>query len=271
MGGLISLYAALRYPDVFGSAGVFSCACWIARPQIFDYVRKRARERPAPRLYFVVGQLEAPDGSMVRDQADVIAALEGADYPMATATQALVATDGRHAEWFWRREFPAAYLWMFPDAGPHPSARSGASSTTPMPRDSLAEGQRVRIGAARPYPRVGVIQALRGDTIVFLATEGSEHARLLIDEIPWMQVSAGRGATSGHLLKSTAIGVAAGVLGTVVVQFAKNNEGGNCETTSSGTWCGANGIGVGAVVGGLAGLFVGLRSPGERWRDVWLR
>ena len=24
--------------------------------------------------------------------------------------------DGQHAEWFWRREFPAAYEWLFPAA-----------------------------------------------------------------------------------------------------------------------------------------------------------
>ena len=27
----------------------------------------------------------------------------------------LTQYDGRHAEWFWRREFPAAYRWLFAD------------------------------------------------------------------------------------------------------------------------------------------------------------
>lgn len=271
MGGLISLYAALKYPDVFGAAGVFSCACWIARPHIVDYVRSRARERPAPRLYFVVGGLETPDGEMVRDQADVVAALEGASFPVATSVRDVVVRDGRHAEWFWRREFPAAYLWMFPDAAPPATSQWASPSATPMPLDSLAEGQRVRIGVARRYPRVGVIQALRGDTIVFLSTEGSEHSRLLMRDIPWMQVSTGRGPTGRHLLRTAGIGVAAGVLGALAVQFARNSEGGNCETSSYGAWCGANGITTGALLGGAVGALVGLRFPGERWRDVWMR
>ena len=257
-GGLISLYAALRYPNVFGTAGIFSCACGDARRRTLDYVRERARATPAPRLYFVTGQFESADGESARGQADVVAALEGAGFP-TTSARARVVADGRKAEWFWRRELPAAYLWMFPDAGPPPASRSASRSKRPMPPDSLAAGQLVRIGATRGYPHVGIIQALRGDTIVFLASEGSEHSRLPIADIPWMQVSAGRGPTPGHLLKSAGIGVAAGVLGGLAVQLL-GDAGGGVNVPARG-----------AVLGGVAGLFVGLRFPGEQWRDVWLR
>jgi metallo-beta-lactamase class B len=259
MGGLISLYAALEYPDVFGAAGVFSCACWIARPHIVDYVRQRARVGPPPRLYFVVGELETASGEMVRDQADVVAALQGADYPVATSVRDLVVKDGRHAEWFWRREFPAAYEWMFPDATPAASAGPAAWSTTPMPLDSLVEGQRVRIGAKLRYAHVGVIQKLRGDTIVFLATEGTEHTRFVIRDIPGMQVSAGRGPTAGHLLRSAGIGVAAGMLGGLAFQALTASDGEDGAITKGG------------ILGGVAGGVLALRFPVERWRDVWLR
>jgi hypothetical protein len=30
-------------------------------------------------------------------------------------TKLLTWTDGQHAEWFWSREFPAAYQWLFND------------------------------------------------------------------------------------------------------------------------------------------------------------
>ena len=106
---------------------------------------------------------------------------------------------------------------------------------------------------------------------MFLATEGSEHLRLRRDAIPWRQVSTGRGPTPGHLLKDAGIGVAAGVLGALAIQFAKDRNGGDCGTTSSRAWCGGTGIANGVFLGGVAGLFVGLRFPGEQWREVWIR
>src|SRR5205085_774096 len=39
MGGLISLYAFFRHPEVFGFAGVMSPSLWFARQSIFAYVR----------------------------------------------------------------------------------------------------------------------------------------------------------------------------------------------------------------------------------------
>jgi metallo-beta-lactamase class B len=112
LGGLIALYAALRRPDVFGRAGVFSCAAWIARDSLLAFVR---RSRPAgERIYFVVGGRETDDGSQPRDQALVVDALRAAGFAFGTAVDAEVRPDGEHREWFWRREFPAAYLWLFP-------------------------------------------------------------------------------------------------------------------------------------------------------------
>ena len=113
MGGLIALYAALKYPRVFGRAGVFSCACWIAKPQLLDYVRHARPLHPYPRLYFVVGARETADGQPARDQAEVVDSLAAAGFPVGVADTAIVRADGRHAEWFWRREFGAAYEWLF--------------------------------------------------------------------------------------------------------------------------------------------------------------
>lgn len=116
MGGLISLYAALKYPDVFGRAGIFSCACWVAGPRILEMARHAKPTRPLPRFYFVAGGLETNDGSQGRDQKMVVDSLVAAGFPVDTAIRSFVPADGRHSEWFWRREFPAAYQWLFGDS-----------------------------------------------------------------------------------------------------------------------------------------------------------
>ncbi|MGF7074843.1 putative alpha/beta superfamily hydrolase [Mucilaginibacter sp. 3215] len=63
MGGLISMYAALKYPGVFGNAGVFSPAFWIA-PQIYDQAQQSVVNKNS-RFYFVCGDAES--ASMVVD------------------------------------------------------------------------------------------------------------------------------------------------------------------------------------------------------------
>jgi predicted alpha/beta superfamily hydrolase len=58
MGGLISLYAILKYPDVFSKAGIFSPAFWVA-PEAYAFIAQAPPLRPDSRLYFVIGAQEA--------------------------------------------------------------------------------------------------------------------------------------------------------------------------------------------------------------------
>lgn len=51
MGGLISMYAAVKHPDVFGNAGVFSPAFWIA-PDIYKLVQDTSLSKTS-RFYLV--------------------------------------------------------------------------------------------------------------------------------------------------------------------------------------------------------------------------
>jgi len=117
MGGLISLYAALKYPDVFGRVGVFSPAFWVA-PEIYQAAR-RAHPRPegSTRIYMVTGAQEGDTPEVVvRDHQRMIDTLRAAGFTIGHDLQAAVRPDGKHAEWFWRREFPAAYEWLFDQA-----------------------------------------------------------------------------------------------------------------------------------------------------------
>jgi alpha-amylase len=112
MGGLISLYAALKYPDVFGRVGVFSPAFWVA-PSIYA-VARRAHPRPGTRIYMVTGGQEGDTPEVyVKDHQRMVDTLRAAGFAIGRDVQAAVRPDGKHAEWFWRREFPAAYQWLF--------------------------------------------------------------------------------------------------------------------------------------------------------------
>jgi predicted alpha/beta superfamily hydrolase len=116
MGGLISLYALIKYPEVFGRAGVFSPAFWVA-PELFAFARRAKPVRPDPRIYFVIGGHEAANAdeaaSYVDKQRQMIDTLAAAGFQTTTEIRALVRPEGTHSEGFWRREFPAAYQWLF--------------------------------------------------------------------------------------------------------------------------------------------------------------
>ena len=106
MGGLISLYATAKYPGVFGKAGIFSPAFWIA-PEIFGYLSESKIHNP--KIYFVAGDLESntmvPDMKKMYDQL-LIQGIKKKQMTFKTAA------DGKHSEWFWHREFPEFFNWI---------------------------------------------------------------------------------------------------------------------------------------------------------------
>lgn len=108
MGGLISSFAVSRYRQVFGGAGIFSPAYWLA-PQLFDYVASQPPPT-ATRLYFYAGGSESE--SMVPDMKRMVAVLERSGLPSRNLAVA-VNPVGRHNEAAWRAEFPRAVAWLF--------------------------------------------------------------------------------------------------------------------------------------------------------------
>ena len=111
------MYASLTKPEVFGNAGVFSCACWVAREEILALVKRTKPGRQPAHFYFVVGSLEGSNSEPEKDQAAVVKTLNGVGFRTGTSVVARVAADGRHEEWFWRREFVAAYRWFVGGSG----------------------------------------------------------------------------------------------------------------------------------------------------------
>lgn len=105
MGGLISLYTVVAYPNVFGAAGVFSPAFWTS-PPIFKTVSD-AKWNSAKRFYFYAGGKEAKP--MQKDMEKMIKVLQTkTNYEVVSSIDPLAD----HNEAAWRKEFPAFYLWL---------------------------------------------------------------------------------------------------------------------------------------------------------------
>jgi len=108
MGGLISSYAISRYPQVFGGAGIFSPAYWLA-PQVF--ADTEAHPPPATaRLYFYAGGSESD--TMLPDMKRMVAILRRAGLPSRNL-EVEINPVGRHDETAWRAQFPRAVAWLF--------------------------------------------------------------------------------------------------------------------------------------------------------------
>jgi predicted alpha/beta superfamily hydrolase len=108
MGGLISLYAILKYPKVYGGAGVFSPAFWIA-PKLLNYIDERGKKVKG-KVYFFAGKLESE--KMV---LDMLAAFEKLHALSPAKMEVVIRDEGRHNEPTWRKEFPLFYQWLMQD------------------------------------------------------------------------------------------------------------------------------------------------------------
>lgn len=106
MGALISLYAVTKYPDVFGSAGMFSPAFWLA-PQIYADAQQ-ANWKSVHRFFFYAGQKESE--TMISDMKRMEDVLYKASNTIQT--REVIFPLGQHNETYWRKMFPEFYRWL---------------------------------------------------------------------------------------------------------------------------------------------------------------
>jgi predicted alpha/beta superfamily hydrolase len=105
MGGLISLYAAAKYPGVFGTAGVFSPAFWVAGEPIYQFVQANVKKINT-NLYFYTGAKEGDQ--FVKDMERMIGLI---DKNAPCSWQSYINKLGEHKEAYWRKEFDDYYRW----------------------------------------------------------------------------------------------------------------------------------------------------------------
>lgn len=121
MGGLITAYLALRYPDHFDSAGIFSLASWVSKRSFNNFVRDHARPSDT-RFYIQVGAREGLNVATGRENLngsrayikaseDLIRQLKngGVDPDRITLR---VGDDHWHSESCWREYMPDFILWL---------------------------------------------------------------------------------------------------------------------------------------------------------------
>ena len=107
LGGLISFYATIKYPDTFGNAGVFSPSFWI-NPEIYELVK--STEIPeTSKFYFLAGTEERE--TMIPKLDEMIALLKSKGVN-DNQIESHIIEGGQHNEKFWSTHFTEAYKWL---------------------------------------------------------------------------------------------------------------------------------------------------------------
>ena len=109
MGGLISLYAGIKYQRIFSKVCAMSSSFWIGYDNMMGFLASNPKEDNML-IYLDVGELEGQD--MVDDTKGVYDKLLEIGYSQDELMKVL-DEDGQHNEAFWRERFPDAFLWLF--------------------------------------------------------------------------------------------------------------------------------------------------------------
>lgn len=113
MGALISIYGAAKYPETFGKVGIFSPSIWFAKADVLNYIKSKSFKKSTLRLYFLSGTNESP--TMVKDMKSARKAFVSKGVAVKEV-KLITHADGAHSEWFWAREFGAAFTFLFSDS-----------------------------------------------------------------------------------------------------------------------------------------------------------
>lgn len=108
MGGLISYYAMLKHPDIFGKAGVFSPAFWTA--EAIKPMTDSLGSKVKGKLFFYIGEQEGK--KYMDDMLDVV---ERLGKRSSTMIYTAVDPDGIHNEAAWSKWFGEFYNWITAD------------------------------------------------------------------------------------------------------------------------------------------------------------
>jgi predicted alpha/beta superfamily hydrolase len=110
LGGLVSFYAALKYPDIFGKVGCFSPSFWFCREDL-NKLMAQTKEFDT-KIYFLCGDNEGDD-DVIRDMESVEKWVNTKRCECKKKNKKVIIKGGQHNEKLWRENFEKAYLWLF--------------------------------------------------------------------------------------------------------------------------------------------------------------
>lgn len=115
LGGLISLYGGLTYPEVFGKVGVFSPSLWQDQQQVVaymaDFTPEHKKQVQQQRYFFYAGGRENRKigaGQVVHMDQDVLAFVQQMKERFNVQQEVKIDPMGKHGAWYWQQ----AFAWM---------------------------------------------------------------------------------------------------------------------------------------------------------------
>ena len=108
LGGLISYYGGLKYPDVFGKIGALSTSFWFS-DKVYEFTKEKGNQKNL-RLFLLVGGKEG--GAMVPDMYKAEKMLLSTGFKKKNLTTKL-NKEAKHNETFWSSEFKEVVTWLY--------------------------------------------------------------------------------------------------------------------------------------------------------------
>ena len=108
LGGLISFYGVLKYPEVFGKAGVFSPSFWFS-DEIYTLMEQS--EKTKARIFLLCGDKE--DETMVSNLKKMETLLDRNRCYCLKLNKTVIIEGGEHNEKLWKENFEQAVKWLF--------------------------------------------------------------------------------------------------------------------------------------------------------------
>ncbi|HEY4618901.1 MAG TPA: alpha/beta hydrolase-fold protein [Flavobacterium sp.] len=107
LGGLVSYYAVIKYPKIFGKAGIFSPSFWFS-DKIYDLANENKKMKT--KIYFLAGDKESDD--MVSDLNKMETIVNQKRCSCLNLTKKVIVKNGEHNEKLWRDGFSNAVKWL---------------------------------------------------------------------------------------------------------------------------------------------------------------
>ena len=111
LGGLVTAYAGVKHPDVFGQVGALSPSTWWASNWLIGEVGTTAASPRPIRVYVDSGD-SGPSNDDVTNTASLAAAYKTLGYVQGSTLDYLVQAGGQHSEVYWAQRLPGALAFL---------------------------------------------------------------------------------------------------------------------------------------------------------------